>query len=213
MIRMTIATACATALTLTLAACSVASVPDARPGHEQDAVIDLAATYTDSGGSGGHESTGETGEAIIGPGPCDGGQSVCWQYHGQDIIYGTCSLGACCFGCVDARGACQAGNETGVCGLGGAACANCNDGLECTNDACNPSGGVCYHVNKTNDTTCGRGGHCDPDDGTCCAGAFVINPITLAYACAPACPSCTCKDPASGVCLPSSNVPVVCGCP
>ncbi|HJZ85914.1 MAG TPA: hypothetical protein VKN99_12125 [Polyangia bacterium] len=57
---------------------------------------------------------------------------------------GTCYGDACCRGCWDStQSQCHDGSELDFCGLGGGACAGCNDGNECTRDRCTM--GACAH--------------------------------------------------------------------
>lgn len=96
---------------------------------------------------------------------------------------------------------------------GGGSCGDCDDGNECTNDACNPDGWTCMHVARTNDSTCDSSGHCNPADSTCCHGVFVVDVVSQSFTCAAACPPCMCPQSPGAVCVPASGAPFVCTCP
>ncbi len=161
------------------------------------------------------DSSAEELSAPPGSGGCERGEHVCFAWHGSEQITGQCTVaGTCCTGCIDSRGTCQAGTLNTVCGNAGGACASCNDGLECTNDACNPNG-TCYHANKVNSTTCDFGkGHCDLKSGECCDGVFALVPGDggVEFACVSTCPSCTCFDARDNLCLPAAGAPGDCAC-
>jgi hypothetical protein len=101
--------------------------------------------------------------------------------------------------CDDAS-ACTTGDacNSGVCVGGGAP--NCDDGNVCTDDSCNPSTGLCDHVN--NAAGCSDGNACTVGDvcsgGGCAAGApTVCNDNN-------ACTDDTC-NPANGACAFANN--------
>lgn len=139
------------------------------------------------------------------------GQHCVYQPAGTtspvDVQAGVCDKNnVCCGGCIDERGDCNVGDSVSVCGHHGIACAECDDGLSCTNDACDPAAG-CYHVNHINSPCPGGGGYCDPSDGTCCNGFFEIT--QMGHQCVTACPACTVPD-VGGVCIPSPDPSCLC---
>jgi len=114
---------------------------------------------------------------------------------------GVCAGGSCCTGCIDRFGLCHTGLAAGACGGGGAACADCDDGNECTGDLCldfnAPGYPQCGHDWYYNTTSCADGlGRCDGLGG-CCTGCF---DLSLDGACVKQCPGGTTCDPQYRVC-------------
>lgn len=54
----------------------------------------------------------------------------------------SCDATSCPFGCCDDRGLCQSGTSTLACGIGGAACAMCSIGQQCSLNQCQQVGGL-----------------------------------------------------------------------
>jgi hypothetical protein len=96
--------------------------------------------------------------------PCESGQTC----EGTSPS-GTCTCkGTSCSGCCD-NNHCRQGNTVALCGTGGAPCKSCDDGKECTVDACNA--GQCSNTNRLPGTLCANNtGKCY--NGTCCTGCW-----------------------------------------
>jgi len=142
-------------------------------------------------------SCGYSGAACVGGLNCKSAKCQCIQ-------------GGLCSGCCSGTTTCRAGTATSKCGKKGAQCKNCNDGNDCTVNAC--SNGGCTKTNKSNGSTCDSstgqcaGGACCKGcrSGNSCLGGTSTNSCGDKGAACKKCPSApTCKQPkcsSSGVC-------------
>jgi hypothetical protein len=129
---------------------------DSEQSEELDGGADEAAADGDGDEDGGAEEDGEAREDDGAEddgtdGDVDGGDD------GEDGDAARCTTG-CWTGseCVD-------GTAVSACGTGGGTCRDCDDGFDCTVDACTDGG--CTHAAVRDGTSCG-----DPDGGVCLAG-------------------------------------------
>ncbi|MFT3841054.1 MAG: hypothetical protein QM723_28945 [Myxococcaceae bacterium] len=121
-----------------------------------------------------------------------------------------------CMGCVDANGACAAGNTQSACGAGGNVCAACGANQSCTNGACVTnacngcvdSNGSCQ--SGTANIACGNGGNACVACGanqTCTNGSCVTNTCN---GCVNANGSCQ-SGTSNSACGNGGNACVACG--
>src|SRR5262249_26842885 len=76
---------------------------------------------------------------------------------------------------------------------------SCDDGIACTDDACDAGTGTCTHA--PNDTFCTGGQICHPQQGCVCAITCTAPKVLNATACACECPEC---NPGQAVTNPDS---------
>ncbi len=103
--------------------------------------------------------------------------------------------------------ACGSGGKcdgAGMCAFDPVQCPPCDDNNPCTDDFCATDTGTCFHVLRSQATTCGTVGHCDPDhQGSCCEGVFAPDLDGGAadfYMCQVACPMGQKPNPATAIC-------------
>jgi hypothetical protein len=101
----------------------------------------LTACYVNVAPDESTETVAESANEVNGPGACMSGETVCWMWSGQNQVYGTCSRGVCCTGCIDYRGVCRSGADFAACGNGGAFCESCEG-----SETCKPAGVCCPPV-------------------------------------------------------------------
>lgn len=123
------------------------------------------------------------------PGRCARGQCVglCQGVDcsdGNECTDDTCNplTGGCPHLPVKDGTTCQVGQDPGRCSSG--VCVglcegvDCDDGNECTSDACNPANGKCVYTDRPDGAAC-TGGICL--DGVCAIGADLVYPLRMGY--------------------------------
>lgn len=106
---------------------------------------------------------------------CAGGRCVCGTAAdacaaGLDCRKGSCAcvVGGRCKGCCD-QAVCRPGTVPQACGVGGAACASCDDKNPCTADSC--AGASCLSA-PLSGAVCDDGNYCTTND-SCAVGGCV----------------------------------------
>jgi hypothetical protein len=91
---------------------------------------------------------GQCAQVVITNPACTANGNACMEGKAA----GQCLNGTCCTGCI-AGTACQTAMSVTVCGIGGVQCMSCDDGNDCTADACQADG-TCSHTAVVNGTSC-----------------------------------------------------------
>jgi hypothetical protein len=150
------------------------------------------------------------------PDRCGSCDTACGQ--GASCVAGVCVLpqpGGCCLpsGCVVTTSA-ECGAQGGYFYGEGTGCPNCDDGIACTADACNPLSGLCEHA--PDDAACDDGNACTQDSCSPMTGC-VNDPGPLNGSACDDGNACTANDVCSaGMCAGTPidcNPPVCAACP